>query len=554
MGETCAAPARTIDENDRQGRGTMEGTTGLEETRGEGMRAWATHAGTLTGIGLVLAGTLVYRVLGAAEFDFNAQRLLPSFMLVRGMSIFPRPHEGPLLSTMYGPVTTATYLPVTLTHDPVTGILAGAALTAVLCFGAMLWLHLRQTPGRVRTAVLAFLATGLLACILRPTLYSCLSIHADGPALFYGMLAVGMTSLRGRWERAGLPLAAFCAALSVWSKQPLVGVAAGIALYYGITQGLRAMLRFSAYAAGAMVALGMLFSSVWTWKAIAFNLLDVPAHHPWKHPSKPLELVYSYRTFVATDLVVLAPLLACLWMWSARGEGELLRRMRGQLWACALLVGLCLVPLSLISFSKVGGDVNNLSFATLFLLLALMLLLQAMAAGDGAEGRAAEALLLSAAVLCASLEAPLLTGIGRAAKGLRTTNQAVAFAYMQAHPGAGYFPWFPLAQLESDGRVYNGMYGLWNHVAGGVAPTDAEFRAQVPAGMQFVGFSAKNGPWVSGLNFLTYLPEYACATSDPELPGFTLYVTRANAAARGIACDDRTPVDPEALEEAGTQG
>ncbi len=504
---------------------------------------------TLAALTLGLLGTIAYRVLDAPYWEFNAQRLLPSLMLARGLTLFPEPRGGVLLSTMYGPVTALTYLPATLAHTPVAAVLIGSALTALLSFAAIFLLHFRQTPRRPSLVLLAFLTTAFLVCLIDSTQYACLRVHADGPALFYAMIAVTSTSLRTRRPYVGMALSALFSALAVWAKQPLVGVALGLGLYYLIAEGPRAFARFSVYAASVTALMGAAFSLMWGWRSIAINLLDIPSHHPWKHPSKLVELFYSYRTFARDDLALILPIAAYILFHATTRRPSLaaLRAaVRGQLWIASLLVGLCLIPLSLISYSKVGGDTNNLSFCTLFLLLALTLLLQKLATEpDPHFARFVKSLLLVAAIACATIEAPLAAAIPGRLRGLANTDQNVAFNYIRQHPGQGYFPWFPTAQLLADDNIYNGVYGLWNHAAGGYPPTDAAFRAHVPANAHFVAFAPGGSPWVNNTNFLWHLPEYTCATTDPALPGFKLYYSRPAAHSLNIPCILNPPPDPD---------
>ena len=501
----------------------------------------------------VLSGALVcaavYNVAIAPYWDYNAHRLLPAFLLKKGMTLFPARHSGFELSTLYGPVTSVTYLPATLAHTPNAAVLIGSLLTAVLCFSAMLLLHLRVGAGGRRLTWLAFVTTGLFVCLIESTRYSCFSIHADGVALFYGMLAVAAATWRKSTGETEMICAACLASLSVWAKQPLVGVALGLAAYYLLSTGVKAAIRFSAYAVASASVLGAIFSAAWGWRELALNLLVLPAHHSWKHSSRLLELMYSYRTFAIADMFLVAPLaayvlhrmVACEGRWSKIRE-----ETRGKPWVAAMLVGVCLIPLSLVSLSKTGGDVNNLSFCTLFLLLACTLLLQELA-GSGEKRVASFALLVMvcSAAMCATLEAPLVVAAKKKLRELPSSDQNVVFLYMQRHPGDGYFPWFPTAQVLADGNVYNGVSGLRNRVQGGDVPTDAEFRQHIPAGAKFLAFAANHGPWAGQVNFMAYLPEFLCATTSRELPGFTLYYTRESAKAAGFACVVQPPADPE---------
>jgi hypothetical protein len=514
----------------------------------EGVSLWQ-----LVALSAALLGALIYHILEEPFWVFNSMRLLPSFLLVKGMPVFPAAHAGILQSTIYGPVTSLIFLPCTLSHSPVGAVLIGATLTVLLSMTGVLFLHIQQSPQRLRVALLTSLATGFLICQLEPLRYSCLLIHSDGPGMLFGMLAIGMTKAEGR-GRLAMSVAACLSGLAVWTKQPLIGIPVGIGIFYLLSAGRSAFIRFSLYACGASVVLTVLSSAAFGWRNLLVNLLLIPGHQPWKNPSKTLELLNSLRLLVKLDFAMLLPLLAYVLFRFAQRPSlhEIEGQIRGKLWPCALLVGLCLVPFSLMGESKTGGDINSLSFCTLFLLMALMLLLQQLATSNQLEAsRFARALIISAAVLGATFSAPLVVGIPSKIKTLPKSEQNLAYIYMKKHPGLGYFPWSPVAQLLADGQVYNGVYGLWDHISGGFPPTKAEFLAHVPANAAFVAFEWDGSPLVNGVNFMSYLPDYTCATKDPELPGFNLFYTQQAAQSLNISCSPQNPY-PASLRDRST--
>src|ERR1700758_2478922 len=141
---------------------------------------------------LALLGVLAARILQTPFWSFNGTRLAPSFGLVHGYRLYYPPADGPVLSTMYGPVTALVYLMATFASSPNSAVLIGSGITVLFCFVPMAWLHLRN--GRWRWAThsmywLALAACGLMMLDTEALRYSCINPHADGIALGLGAAA-----------------------------------------------------------------------------------------------------------------------------------------------------------------------------------------------------------------------------------------------------------------------------------------------------------------------------------------------------------------------------
>ena len=208
----------------------------------------------LAAAALALFTTSCHRLLETPLWGYNGARLMPSFAMARGLNYYVLlPPGGPLYSSLYGPMAAVTYLPAALFSSPNSAVLAGAAITALLCFLAAAFVHFAGLkPGGKSGDVLAFLALGFLMCFLEPLKYSCFNIHADGPGLALGAFACGaLYSSRLKKWRIALPVSALCAVLCVFCKQMFLPLPLVLLLYFWLAEGRRQATRYLLWLAAA---------------------------------------------------------------------------------------------------------------------------------------------------------------------------------------------------------------------------------------------------------------------------------------------------------------
>jgi hypothetical protein len=133
--------------------------------------------------------------------------------------------------------------------------------------------------------------------------------------------------------------------------------------------------------------------------------------------------------------------------------------------------------------------------------------------------------LLATTLLLAVYEAPVANNIRFDVRGLSQTEQQIAFAYLEQHPGKAYFPWFPLAHLCAEGQFRHFVWGLVDRWMVGETVSMTEFRAYIPRDPQVIVFKSYDlsGPRVMGYDLMKYLPEYSRSVNDPELHDWIEY-------------------------------
>ncbi len=477
---------------------------------------------------LILFLVVCHRLLETPFWNVNAARLMPSLALAHGIDYYVMfPPGGPLYSTLYGPLVAIVYLPATWFSTPNSAVLAGAAITTLLCFSAVALLHFAPSKaGRSSADPLAFLTAGFLICYLEPLKYSCFNIHADGPGLALGAFACAAVYAPQKW-RAALPVSALCAVLAVFSKQPFLPVPIAILVYLWLAEGRARALRYLLWlvAAGTLAGAAALLAE--GPQRLYHCLIWLPAHHPWNEPSRILSAIQALRSFIRVSMPVPVLLLTCAaFLWtSGRLNGPGLRALASSRAAPLLLVGIALLPFSIAGRAKTGGDVNSLSFALFFLTCGLTVLLAEAShiAASGSARRLALSALVAMTLSVAVSEAPLILDIPARARQLPQSPQTIAFEYLKRHPGEAYFPWFPLSHFYAEHQFRHYGFGIADRLMAGEALSGADFRAYIPRDPRIVAFSSDGAPLVFGYNLMRYLPEYKYQVKDPELPGWLLY-------------------------------
>jgi hypothetical protein len=475
----------------------------------------------LSAAALVLLSTICYRLIDTPFWNVNGSRLMPSFALSRGINYYVLfPPGGPLYSTLYGPLVAIVYLPATLFPTPNAAVIAGAAITALLCFAAAAYLH-RPPPTAARGPVdiAAFLAAGFLICYLEPLKYSCFNIHADGPGLAASAIACG--ALYNVSRRTALPISAICAVLALLCKQMFLPVPLVLLAYLAITAGRTAAARYLVWLAGTGILLGVAALLAWGPAHLYHSLIWMPGHHPWG--SNPLvSSIQALRAFIRQSLPVLVPLLAAAVYIVAGADGNLAPRALATSRCIPILaVGVALLPFSIAGRAKIGGDINSFSFALFFLTCGLTVMLADLAR-TASTRRLAVAVLIALILPIAISEAPLLLDLPSRLRQLPQSGQTVAYDYLRRHPGEAYFPWFPISHFYAEHQFRHYGFGIGDRLLAGESISEADFRAYVPPQPRIIAFASDGGRDAFGYDLMKYLPGYRCEVTDPELPGWTV--------------------------------
>jgi hypothetical protein len=265
--------------------------------------------------------------------------------------------------------------------------------------------------------------------------------------------------------------------------------------------------------------------SAWGLKPLYHSLIWVPAHQPWKD-SHIKALIGSARLFIRASLPILIVILACViyCFGNAPIRDGRWRTLLMNRCVPSLLVGIALLPFSILGYAKVGGDLNNFSFALFSLTCGVTMMFADLWHGGGMASARHLALsaLVATALLLAAFEVRLAFDIPAQVRGLSHTEQQVAFTYLERHPGQAYFPWFPLAHLEAEGQFRHFLWGLVDRSLAREPASRAELRAYIPQDPRVIAFGEVefSAPTVERLNLMKYPPVNSRSVNDTELPGW----------------------------------
>jgi len=129
-------------------------------------------------------------VFQAPSLSENDHRLAPTFALAHGYRLYYGVREGPVLSTIYGPVTALAYAPALLASTPMAAVRLATVISILLFFVPMLLAARKGSPafGWQEYVCVLGLAASLTSLSTSLSMSSVL-VHADAPALAAGGLA-----------------------------------------------------------------------------------------------------------------------------------------------------------------------------------------------------------------------------------------------------------------------------------------------------------------------------------------------------------------------------
>lgn len=187
-----------------------------------------------------------------------------------------------------------------------------------------------------------------------------------------------------------------------------------------------------------------------------------------------------------------------------------------------------MIPTSLLGRVKVGGDVNAFSFSLYFLLITTFLICRTLTEISSLpiSNNPPKRIKVRELVACTLLFLLLVTSIPnfnssrnlfQQVLGLANNRKQLEFEYLDRHPSTIYFPWNPLAELISDGKLYHFSYGLYDRELAGFPISQKHFESYIPKNLKGVGVSSED------YTKQNYLKEYSKQITVPEIEDFLIF-------------------------------
>lgn len=488
------------------------------------LRAWRSPGALLVALTplalLAVAARIAQHVLHAPDFDWAGARLAPLVSLRFGYHLYYGAGDGPVLNTIYAPLSYLIYWPVCLANDPAVGI-AIASLVGMLALFVpvvVLFAARRDVYGFAAAVLFVLLAYSLpsLRMSLEGTTHDC-------PALGLGLAACLAIYFDEAGRRRSLILSAAFAVLAVWTKQVMAPLLVSLPLWTCLMHGWRRGAEHVAWTVLLGVPISALLTLTIGAPEMFFNILTLPSRHPWNgsFPDNVIAVAfYFYREcFVLGVILIVAAGLK-------QGEasaGTLRDWLQRNRWSLFALVALGNVPTALLGRIKIGGSANNFSVTTYFLLAALLVLVHDRVHAGGGFGTLARRVLTAAAIALVLLTVPQQAYFFRDFTGLRQTREEQVVRFLRNHPGEAYFPWHPLPHLLAERRLYHFAYGLFDRDLGGFRVDVDHLKRFVPARCRYVCFPQGRRLHRPPACLEAWLHDFPRRVDLPELPGFECY-------------------------------
>ncbi len=453
-------------------------------------------------------------VLSGPAHDWAAIRLAPSVALRYGYDLYYPETSGPLLSTIYGPMSVLLYLPAAFIDDITRSLQFAGALRTASVLLPLAYLFHRASEGRRGLAFAFFLLTAGAMTSDVAMLQVFGTIHVDAPAIGLGILSCalllgGARVAPGARQLAG---AAVCVVLSAWTKQVDAPLVFAQLAWLGIAHGRKVAFAYFKWCAVAGAAITLAIVGVFGFEDTFFNVITVPG----EHGRYPLGPILSEAARLAL------PFLGVIgWVLFRRSERT--RIPLAENWALLLLCALALFPTSFLARAKLGGFQN--SWHSQFYLIAGAGL-AVFALVTAARATKADRLIAIALCLLPLPYEPWTRTLNIYSRQNSENRMERALAFCEAHKHEAFFPWNPLVTLLSDGRLYHFEWAVRDRAIAGYVPTDKHIRDHLPERLTYVVYPADRfkQPETIGRELLERLPEFSKRVEVPGLEEYAVFV------------------------------
>lgn len=424
-------------------------------------------------------GALACLWVAWCEFPFyhwNDLRLAPAFALRHGINPYPLLHGGPLSTWIYGPVGIIVNLPATFAPSAKNALQVAGAVNLLTLLAPLAVIFFGSAELRARGPAASWIALAL-SVLLIPRLDLILQV-ADHSAIACGLLSCWCLARRpipgGTWI---IGAAALCA-LAVWAKQIAVFLPVaqlGFLLIAGKRREAGCFLAW--FAAFNLLAIAM-FVPAFGLANLRFNLITIPARLGWTEFMPRIAL--RWKSLIAQIGVPAVGLIFC-WLsglWPNRRDES------GRFFQLCALVFVVMLPVGLLAFFKVGGDINLLHSWDYLMPASLLAWLARDHVGSAASTR----------LFIVAAGALTLRGSDLASLPGRPYTQPFDFAAQltATYPHSVWFPQNPVITFYADQRLWDSEDGLSTRWLAGYGVYEADFRRHLPPNLLAIAYPAVN--------------------------------------------------------------
>jgi hypothetical protein len=378
----------------------------------------------------------------------NDMRTAASVGLHLGFSPYSTEGAGVITTWIYGPVPLYALWPAGWVGTAARAIEVAGALNIGFVVLAVTAACAHYGRGR-----LAGLCAGLAAVFIWPC-YSLNMFSAEHVLILFGIVGMILAEGGRLWP------AACCAALAVWSKQTAVGVALAQLIWLYEREGFAASLRHLGRQALFWATLGCAFVGAFGAGSLWHSMFVVPGGLRWT-PDLRWQFVDDVRHLITALAVAVGTIATC---------------RRNHRLMLPSLTYLCLLPLALAGFFKIGGGISAFDIEFLWIAPALAVVLSKLRSAS-----LASALAVAVLGFARLMTSPL---------AVRPEVEHYREAVYLAKGGHVWFPMNPLVTIYSEGKYYADEDGLYERQASGHPVPRARLQTGLPVGLRRVVY-----PW-----------------------------------------------------------
>lgn len=425
------------------------------------------------------------------------------------------PDRGPWVMVGYGPLYPLAYLPSVVARHPQSAVAVATVLAHVfvlapagLIFSLLgKWQSEDQSVRHVPWSVLLLLF-GLITHLVPSLTYVTTGVHADAPAIGLFLLAC-YAVLRAQSDGDANKMrwlvgAGLAAGLSAACKLNFAALTVALLIWVARFFGWKRAAFF--LSASLLAALTVYLVAVWRdgFSPVLLNLSE-PGRMPWftvgeietiSPTGSSHELSEKIQTFFAFGrdyLKVYGPIaLATIVVLSLLQREKAGTDATNRVAWFFLFLSLVLLPASIVSISKYGGDVNSRALVSLPLTLAAIAALAALIQRGHRSATVALYAALAGAIFMVAL--PLKDGWAKASSN-QTPTLVEAYNVISTDPGRWYYPYDPLAHFLVEGKFRPNMDVIYSYAASGSPVDPAAFHSELPENLRYIAVPPSVGSW-----------------------------------------------------------
>ncbi len=486
----------------------------------------------LPGALFVLAGASVGKIVAVTSDMWGACRLTPTIAMFHGYDLYYPQDSGPILNTIYGPVSWLLYSPAALARSPTGAVLIAASVTMVLATFPIL-LYIMKGKWLDQRARLIGLG-GFIFCLgailqVGATESMARGIQADASTLAFGILAcLVATGGHGAPRLKRLSFAALLAILAVWAKQVEAPLALALMAYLGLCFGWKYLMRFTACFAVLGLFISAIFSMIFGYKELFLNLITIPSRHPWQGATWN-SLAIAFQEMLGFSIAFLILLVLLIVILTFRSPRTPISFQRLQTWSrrdnssVLFLATLFMIPTSLLGAVKVGGYMNSYHSLYYFILAVSTMWTNTLVTPNfHTNNNRLKVPFYVFTAVCVILIVPSMARL-YGLTHLRDNVAEQAYKITIEHPEQVYFPWQPLSTLLAEGKLYHFEYGVLDRQLAGFQPSNEHFRFFLPSRLRYVMYP-EQPPLLQTV--LSYFPGFSYQPSIEGFKGWKVFVHR----------------------------